>query len=170
MNESMRYGKQKKVINRWKNTNWDDAKQQQQSRDSNLESYKAYSGTGILFIYHSVWCWSHKHLSILACSIFCDSYEITWFWQPESTLHRHWKFRFCTDIWPAVFILYTFRFNYRSKKHRGLGGSVFRDGVLYSCIWLVEQCWKRRSSFLDQSQSNTKQNHKCNTKVVTVNI
>ena len=129
-----------------KNTNWDDAKQQQHSRDTLINNWQHSARSnltkpiqvGILFIYHSVWCWSHKHLSILACSIFCDSYEITWFWQLESTLHRHWKFRFCTDIWPAVFILYPFRFNYRSEKHRGLGGSVFRDGVLYSCIWLVE--------------------------------
>ena len=144
MNESMRYGKQQKVINQWKNTNWDDAKQQQQSRDTLINNWQHSARSNLTKpIQVLVSClftilFGADHTNTLACSIFCDSYEITWFWQPESTLHRHWKFRFCTDIWPAVFILYTFRFNYRSKKHRGLGGSVFRDGVLYSCIWLVE--------------------------------
>ena len=34
MNESRRYEKQKKLTNRQKNTDWDDAKQQQHSRDT----------------------------------------------------------------------------------------------------------------------------------------
>ena len=40
MNESMRYGKQKKLTNRWKNKNLDDAKQQQHSRDTLINNWQ----------------------------------------------------------------------------------------------------------------------------------
>ena len=40
MNVSMRYGKQKKLTNRWKDSNWDDAKRQKHPRDTLINNWQ----------------------------------------------------------------------------------------------------------------------------------
>lgn len=78
-----------------------------------------------------------KHHDLLACVIVCNSYEKSWFWQPENTVITHYSVRICADVWPLCWqkgVCHTTLRRLGRRKQRNMKGNLFE--LKHHClIW-----------------------------------